>query len=337
MYNPYNGGFYYAPPPPSPVDMEKRALRKDGNYVGVTLLLLALAMQFTFTIVVYILMFFGLVSAENITKEFLGLDNTAYLIVYSVVYILTMGVPAVLASVFCGRTRKPFTPRRPVGGGVIFLSLVGAIGMCMLSNIATTYLKMYMSEWGLPMPEFPSLMVNTWTSFGLNLFVIAVLPAFLEEMVFRGYILQTLRRYGDGFAVILSALWFGLMHGNIVQVPFALLVGLVMGWLYVATDNIWIPILIHFCNNAISVTMEFITMNMGDISTGVFYSLSIYGLAFVGVIAMVSLLVFYRHRLRLKNEDQILSFGQRFGTILKAPAYLIAAIIYILLLVKELI
>lgn len=336
MYYPYNGGFHYAPPPPSPADVEKQSLKKDGNYVGVTLLLLALAMQFTFTVVVYILMFFGIVSAENINHNYLGLDNTTYLLVYAVVYSLTMGVPAVLASVFCGRTRNPFTPRQPVSGGVVFLGLVGAIGLCMVANIVTTYLKMYMSEWGIPIPEFPSLMENTWISYGLNLFTIAVMPALLEEMVFRGYILQTLRRYGDGFAVLISAFWFGLMHGNVLQVPFAFLVGLVMSWLYVATDNIWIPILIHFCNNAISVTMEFITMNMADSAVGVFYSLCIYGLAFVGLVAVVSLLVFCRRRLQLKNGNQILSFGQRIGTITKSPVYIVAVIVYVFMLVKEL-
>ena len=77
-------------------------------------------------------------------------------------------------------------------------------------------------------------------------------------------------------------------------------------------------------------------MNMGDSAVGVFYSLCIYGLAFVGLVAVVSLLAFYRHQLRLKNGNQMLSFGQRIGTVFKAPVYLVAVIVYVLMLVKEL-
>ena len=146
MYNTYNGGFYYAPPQLSPSNIEAKQLKKDGNYVGVILLLLALFMQFSFTIVVHILMFFGVVSAQNVNENYLGLDNTRYLFVYAVVYILLMGVPAVLASVLCGRTRNPFSPCKPISGGILFLGLVGAVGLCMVSNIVTTYLKMFMSE-----------------------------------------------------------------------------------------------------------------------------------------------------------------------------------------------
>ena len=48
----------------------------------------------------------------------------------------------------------------------------------------------------------------------LNLVSTAVLPALVEEMVFRGYILGALRPQGDGLAIVFSAVFFGLLHGK---------------------------------------------------------------------------------------------------------------------------
>lgn len=48
-------------------------------------------------------------------------------------------------------------------------------------------------------------------------------------MLFRGYFLRLLRPYGTWFAVIVTAILFALMHGNILQIPFAFLVGLACG------------------------------------------------------------------------------------------------------------
>ena len=338
MYNYYPGNYPYAPPPqPSPEQVAKKQLCSDGNFVGVTMLFFIAASQLAFTIIVMLLVMLGVLPRENLMLEFLGLDNTTYLLVYAGVFTLNMTVPAPLAAAFCRRVRNPFSPVKPVPGGMIVLGIIGGVGVCMISNIVTTYLKMYLENIGVPMPEFPQLMENTWTSFGLNLLVIAVLPAVLEEMVFRGFVLQSLRRHGDGFAVFISALLFGLMHGNIVQVPFAFMVGLVIGWLYVVTDNIWIPILVHFFNNALSVCMEFIAYDMSDYTANWFYSLCIYGLAFVGGVALLSLILFYRRQLKAKPYDRTLTFGQRLGTLMKTPTFVISLIIFLILIGKELI
>ena len=58
----------------------------------------------------------------------------------------------------------------------------------------------------------------------LNLLVLAVLPALLEEMIFRVCILGALRKYGDTFAIVVSALLFGFIHGGLSQSVFAVIV-----------------------------------------------------------------------------------------------------------------
>ncbi len=82
---------------------------------------------------------------------------------------------------------------------------------------------------------------------------IAVVPAFVEEFLFRGLILSNLLPYGRTTAILASAVLFGIMHQNVEQIFYATAAGVVIGWVYVRTQSIWPCILLHFCNNFKSV------------------------------------------------------------------------------------
>ena len=71
-----------------------------------------------------------------------------------------------------------------------------------------------------------------------------------EELIFRGAVLSGLKPYGKRFAIVFSSILFGIFHGNLVQIIFAGLVGMILG--YVAVEySIWWSILIHILNNAV--------------------------------------------------------------------------------------
>ena len=62
--------------------------------------------------------------------------------------------------------------------------------------------------------------------FMLTFIAIAVVPPLVEEFACRGLILGSLQKFGNGFAIVCSAILFGLMHGNFRQIPFAFLIGI---------------------------------------------------------------------------------------------------------------
>ena len=71
-----------------------------------------------------------------------------------------------------------------------------------------------------------------------------------EEILFRGLVLRSLQPYGKKFAIVISSLLFGLFHGNLMQAPFAFMVGLVMG--YVAMEyHIGWAVALHLINNLV--------------------------------------------------------------------------------------
>lgn len=89
----------------------------------------------------------------------------------------------------------------------------------------------------------------------------AVMPALCEELFFRGEIMRSYERFGPGAAVFISALLFGLMHGNIEQVFFAFICGLVLGASVIITGSLWAGVTIHFFNNAYSLVLSYVTRN----------------------------------------------------------------------------
>ncbi len=80
---------------------------------------------------------------------------------------------------------------------------------------------------------------------------VVVIAPIIEESIFRGMILQGFRRnYNSFVAVFMSALLFALFHLNPWQFPATFVLGLLLGWLVVRTDSIFLSILGHSINNA---------------------------------------------------------------------------------------
>ena len=87
----------------------------------------------------------------------------------------------------------------------------------------------------------------------LMVFTVAIVPGFVEELLFRGVILSNLQPYGRTTAVLGSALLFALMHQNAGQLLYAFVAGVVLGYIYVYTKSLWCCVLMHFCNNFLNV------------------------------------------------------------------------------------
>ena len=105
------------------------------------------------------------------------------------------------------------------------------------------------------------------SSFFLNVLLVAVLPALCEEFLHRGVLLQGTKHIGFYKAIVISSVCFGLVHFNIGQVGYAIVLGLVMGFCSVVAKNIWVPIIMHFMNNFIALYLEFAAENgwfLGD-------------------------------------------------------------------------
>ena len=93
-----------------------------------------------------------------------------------------------------------------------------------------------------------------------SLFVMGVLPAVGEELVFRGFLQRFLARtrLGGHAAVWVAAVIFSAVHFQFEGFLPRVLLGALLGYLYFFTKNLWVPIAVHFANNALQVLAAYI-------------------------------------------------------------------------------
>ena len=111
-------------------------------------------------------------------------------------------------------------------------------------------------------PEsFLDLLNQMGANGGWSVLMLAVLAPVMEEVLFRGILLESVReKYSSGRAIVLSALMFGVIHIIPQQVVNAFVIGLILGYIYVRTDSLWPVIIIHALNNA----MAYVIMQWSD-------------------------------------------------------------------------
>lgn len=95
-------------------------------------------------------------------------------------------------------------------------------------------------------------------SFILSLLSTALLPACVEEFMFRGVLFQTYRKSRMLPAILLSGFLFGCMHLNLNQFIYAFALGVYLAFLVEATGSIFSSMIAHFTLNATSVVMSFL-------------------------------------------------------------------------------
>lgn len=92
---------------------------------------------------------------------------------------------------------------------------------------------------------------------GFGLIMLAVTPAFCEELIFRGYAQRQFERVGDpAVAIAMSGILFGLYHLRMTQLLPLTAIGLYLAYLTWRTGSLWPAIIAHFANNAIIVAFS---------------------------------------------------------------------------------
>ncbi len=151
-----------------------------------------------------------------------------------------------------------------------------------------------------------SINPTSWGTFFLSVFVLAILPAIGEELIFRGIILNGLRtRFNDIASIFISAILFALMHQNLQQLIYPFLLGSIMAWAVVRSGSLISSVIIHFTNNFLVVLLTFI-QNMTGWSVALprewwFYLIAIVLL----LLTILSIFLLDRYYFKHKSKDKI--------------------------------
>ncbi len=86
----------------------------------------------------------------------------------------------------------------------------------------------------------------------------AIVPAIVEESLFRGFLQKSLeQKLKPISAIIITGIFFGLIHFNPIDMLPLMFIGFYLGYLAYISRNLWIPIIIHFANNLFAIIIIF--------------------------------------------------------------------------------
>lgn len=152
----------------------------------------------------------------------------------------------------------------------------------------------------------------------IMMFQLVVIAPLFEEIWTRGVLYDALQPYGNGLAILISSLIFGLMHGNLQMLFYTTALGLAFGYIRYATGSIFVTTILHAIFNSISAFI-LLFLSTNAVNTGLaesesdelvlalfsIYMIVVYALLFLGIIAFFRKLpVIRRYRIE-KNWTQL--------------------------------
>lgn len=166
--------------------------------------------------------------------------------------------------------------------------------------------------------------------------VVTILAPICEELLFRKFIIDRVVNYGEVTAMLVSALMFGLYHGNLAQFVYAFGIGIFFAFIYLRTGKIWYTILFHMFVNGFSTTLTLILSSKINLSEfmdlyysgdmekynqyvmehiDVFATLGLFSMfIFMLVIAGIILMIVFHKKFVFQHHEEEIPKGQRFST-----------------------
>jgi hypothetical protein len=141
----------------------------------------------------------------------------------------------------------------------------------------------------------------------INIFVMAVLPAVGEELLFRGTIQTFLHKWTKSYhwAIWITAFIFSAIHFQISGFIPRLLIGAYLGYLFYWSGSLWLPIIAHFLHNSWSIISDFIFLRRGyDIENMNFSNIHAWQYILGMAIVLAAVGIFWLYKLRVENNSE---------------------------------
>lgn len=192
--------------------------------------------------------------------------------------------------------------------GIKSFALIGILGMA-----AAVSVNVLVSISGLAYfsPKYQQVSQIIYSGGIFMEIVSAVIAApVLEELLFRGMIYKRLRDFCSAkAAMLISAAFFGLFHGNLVQLVYAFIIGLMLAYVYERFKTIWAPIVFHFGANLLSVL---ITELMPQSFTSMVVILVVMVVCTALTVVLLKYVYGYSAGIRTAKEDEEVLRGDKY-------------------------
>lgn len=230
---------------------------------------------------------------------------------------------------------KKFAPpakleKKKLTFGKWLIILIISFGAMYTGNIiGTVFTGIVSTLLGKPV-ENPLVSMLSNMPLGLIALQVVILAPIIEELVFRKLLVDRMYPYGEKAAIIISALFFGLFHGNFSQFFYAFMLGIILSFVYLRTGNILYTIAIHmtinFCGSLVPMVMtklvdlekisamdkEYIFSHLAPVLAYLAYTLFIYAVWIAGVVLFLVFLKKYKlNKVPLERDGLLPASNER--------------------------
>lgn len=209
-----------------------------------------------------------------------------YLVAMPISYIIIMQIPA-----------QPGIPKIKLTPKQLGIIALVCLALMYAGNLVGTVVTMIISALsGNQMVNLLQELVNK-TDMWVGAVVMVLIAPVVEELFFRKLLIGRLRGYGQRAAIVVSAVAFGLSHGNLSQVFYAFGLGLAFGYVYTVTNNIGYTIALHMAINFLGSVVAPLLLRAGMAYTSIYALIMLTGVIIGGV-------QFFRLRKQIRFSDE---------------------------------
>lgn len=182
---------------------------------------------------------------QAIKPELMQNNNSSLLLVMIPMYVISMPLMALLIS----KVPSERIEKHKMTLGQWLIAFVMCYAIVYVSNIVGQIITSVIGIFKGSAVSNTILDIAVGISPWVSIFIMVLIAPAFEELLFRKLLIDRTVKYGEGVAILLSGLMFGLFHGNLNQFAYAFTLGLFFGFLYVKTGNIKYTIFLHMLIN----------------------------------------------------------------------------------------
>lgn len=270
--------------------------------------LISNAISFAFIMIIAILMNMDMITGQK-TMDMVAFQEE----LTSVLYKNSMTLTAIAAAVtipiawllFRKDRKNEYMEYEKINVASYFLIVLAALTACIGANQLLTIIRLD--------EIFPGYKQFEQAIYGgdiiMQVLAAVILAPIIEELLFRGLVFKRLDGYvGTIPAMLISSLFFGIYHGNVVQGVYAFILGMLFVFIYDKYKTIWAPILAHVIANFTSILSTNIRFFDIFYASDVLFYISTAVVIIVCVISLV-LIHKYIHRPNVKTVDRIVNIN----------------------------
>lgn len=153
---------------------------------------------------------------------------------------------------------------RDIGWKQILKWILKGFGLVILFNM---FFVLFMTHFGQTVPGFGEqtshipLFGASFFDMALATFILVIIAPIVEEILFRGFLLQTfLARFTPWVASVVTAGFFAVIHFEFQSIGIIIFLALVLNWIFMRTRSIWPCIGFHMLNNGLAFLAEWLVL-----------------------------------------------------------------------------